>query len=363
MNKLLLVDTKGTGHHKKYAELVIEAAREKYNKEINFLAEYKIENVANIYLKFSNHENLFIRIILRIFWFLNVLKIAKKEDVTHIHFLYLDSCVIISPLIYLTMKIFLSDTIDLTATLHHLPTGKIKSFFLDLISKIFNKIVVHGEYIKKHLNNIRIDNIINIEYPAVHNYFPGKSIARNILGIEKGKKVILSLGGTRKDKGLDILLEAIDLVKSEDFLLVIAGKEEYFSKEFILEKTYNYREKVLLDLNFITDKKFSLYLESADIVVIPYRKGFLGQSGPLIEGVNHDCVIIASDNAQIAYTVKNNGLGLLFNSNDRSTLANKIKRILNERLFICEIINDTKYNRYKNSISKKYFKKKYKDII
>lgn len=363
MSKLLFVDTKGTGHHKNYAELVIEAAKEKYDKEIYFLSQYEMEDVKNIHLEFSNHNNIFFRAILRFFWVLNIFKITKKKEVSHIHFLYLDSNVIVSPLIYLILKIYLSKKVEFTGTLHHLPCGKFKVFFFKLLAKNLNKIVVHGEYIKKKLNNKGINNIINIEYPAVHNYFPGKSLARKSLKIDPNKNVLLSLGGTRKDKGLDILLEALNSVKSQKFLLMIAGKEEYFSKQFIFKKTNNYKEKMMTDLNFICDEKFSLYLEAADIIILPYRKSFLGQSGPLTEGVNHNCFIIASDHAQIGDTVKKNELGLVFDINDSQALANTINKVLKDDSIINKKIKSSRYKLYKRRITKKNFKNKYRNII
>jgi glycosyltransferase involved in cell wall biosynthesis len=361
LNKLLIVDTKGSGHHKNYAELVIEAAKEKYNDQIYFLAEFEMDGVNNINLDFSNHNNIFLRALLRFFWIWKVFKIAKEKEINHIHFLHLDSLIIISPLIY-SLLIF-KNKFKITATLHHFKLDKMKPVFLKLLTKKFQKVVVHGEYLKRSLKAKSIDNVINIEYPATHNYFPGKEKARELLNLSKGANILLSLGGTRKNKGLDILLDALNYIKSEDFLLIIAGKEEYYNKEFILEKTEGYRDKVLLDLEFISDKKFSLYLEAGDAVILPYKKSFRGQSGPLTEGVNHNCFIISSNHGQIGSTVKDNLLGSVFETNNKIKLSKKISSFLENDNLLNDIINSQIYINYKSVIKKSSFLTKYFEIF
>ena len=353
LKKLLLVDTKGSGHHKNYAELVIESSKEKYNNKIYFIAEYEIENVKNINLLFTNHDNIILRAVIRVLWILKVFKEAKNNDINHIHFLYLDSLIIISPFIYLLLCF--NFKFEITATLHHFKFEKLKTVFLKLLSKRIRKIVVHGKYLKDSLKNKSIKNVINIEYPATHNYFPGKNVARKLLDLNEKDNILLSLGGTRKNKGLDILLEALNYINSKNFLLIIAGKEEHFNKEFILKKINNYKEKVVLDLSFISDLKFSLYLEAGDAVILPYKRDFMGQSGPLIEGVNHNCFIISSNHGQIGHTVKNKALGFVFEENDSKDLSDKIKEFITNKEKRLKKINNQKYTSFKNEIDKDKF--------
>jgi glycosyltransferase involved in cell wall biosynthesis len=361
VTKLLIVDTKGSGHHKNYAKLVIEAAKEKYNDEIYFLAEYEMDDIRNIKLDFSNHNNIFLRALLRFFWIRKVFKIAKEKDISNIHLLNLDSLILISPIIYIFF--IFNKNLKITATLHHFKLNKMKPEFLKLLTKKLQKVVVHGEYLKKSLKASSINNVTNIEYPAIHNFFPGKEKAREILNLSKEENILLSLGGTRENKGLDLLLDALNYIKSEDFLLIIAGKEEHFTERLILEKIKSYREKVILDLEFISDEKFSLYLEVGDAVVLPYKMGFMGQSGPLTEGVNHNCFIISSDHGQIGYTVKNNNLGFIFDESDSKDLSKKIKDFINNKENNLLISNNKKYSNFKSEIDKSRFIIKYKSIL
>jgi glycosyltransferase involved in cell wall biosynthesis len=317
--------------------------------------------VKNINLTFLNHTNIFFRAILRFFWVLNIFKIAKEKDIDHIHFLHLDSLIIISPLIYFLL-IFYSN-FKITATLHHFKLNKMKPFFLKLLTKKLHKIVVHGQYLKDSLKTKFIDNVINIEYPATHNYFYGKHEAREILNLNKENNILLSLGGTRENKGLDILLDALNYIKSEDFLLIIAGKEDHFTKKFIKEKSKKYIKKVVLDLSFICDKKFSLYLEAGDAVILPYKKSFMGQSGPLTEGVNHNCFIISSDHGQIGATVSNNNLGFVFEEGNSKDLSEKIKKFITSKNDNLLYSNNKKYINFKNKIDKNKFILKYKKIL
>ena len=72
-------------------------------------------------------------------------------------------------------------------------------------------------------------------------------------------KTLLSLGGTRYDKGIDILLNALKDVQ-DNFKLIIAGKEEFFSREYIEKKIESYRSKVELNLKFLSNEEI-IFLE------------------------------------------------------------------------------------------------------
>ena len=169
----------------------------------------------------------------------------------------------------------------------------------------------------------------------------------------RSKKTLLALGGTRKGKGLDILLEALKRVQ-EPFHLIIAGKEEDFKKDFILEHTITYTENVSLFLEFLTDEKFSLCLNAADIVVLPYRKVFDGASGPLGEGVWHYKMIVGPDHGSLGDIVKMNHLGKTFKSEDADVLS----EVLNETIKM-EWEPDEKYLEYRQSLDPAFFQKKY----
>ena len=116
-----------------------------------------------------------------------------------------------------------------------------------------------------------------------------KEAARKELGIAESERVILFFGFIRKYKGLDILLEAMALlkVKQQDASfkfpkLLLAG--EFYEDE----KTYQQqidalgiRDNLILKTGFIPDAAVKQYFCAADLVIQPYRNATQSGVTPL----------------------------------------------------------------------------------
>lgn len=106
--------------------------------------------------------------------------------------------------------------------------------------------------------------------------------ARNRLGIDAHKKVILCFGHIRKYKGIGTLIQAFAQVrrKMDDCLLVIAGETWVDWKPYQdLIDSLGVGDDILLKLAFIDIRDVKYYFHAADLVVLPYSH-FDGQSGP-----------------------------------------------------------------------------------
>jgi len=136
------------------------------------------------------------------------------------------------------------------------------------IKRIFSKIdigVVHTEQIKNEFCSLGISNIRQIEYPNfTDNFFIEKNEARKFLGIRDNITVLAAVSGTRENKGLDILLEALNDVK-EPFVLLIAGSEQYFSNEFTKDKTKRYSSSVKLIIKYLSDEEMAACIVSSEV--------------------------------------------------------------------------------------------------
>jgi glycosyltransferase involved in cell wall biosynthesis len=115
-----------------------------------------------------------------------------------------------------------------------------------------------------------------VPHPLYDNFGDrvNKDDARNFLGIDRSKKIILFFGFIRKYKGLDMLLEALALLKNEipDLQLLIAGEfyEGQKTYEELIRKL-DIGEQLILRTSFIPDNEIKYYLCAADLVVQPYR--------------------------------------------------------------------------------------------
>jgi glycosyltransferase involved in cell wall biosynthesis len=115
-----------------------------------------------------------------------------------------------------------------------------------------------------------------VPHPLYDNFGDkiNKEEARKKLGIGQDEKMILFFGFIRKYKGLDILLEAMKILKEKKtgIKLLVAG-EFYEDKTKYLEliDRFGIREDLILHTDFIPDKEVKYFLCATDCVVQPYR--------------------------------------------------------------------------------------------
>jgi glycosyltransferase involved in cell wall biosynthesis len=122
-----------------------------------------------------------------------------------------------------------------------------------------------------------------VQHPLYDNFgaIISKTEARKELGIGNEELVLLFFGFIRKYKGLDLLLEAMKILKDKIITsnsptvipkLLIAGEfyeEEKQYKEQI--ERLGIREQLILRTEFIPDSDVKYYLCAADVVIQPYR--------------------------------------------------------------------------------------------
>jgi glycosyltransferase involved in cell wall biosynthesis len=112
-----------------------------------------------------------------------------------------------------------------------------------------------------------------------------KLSAKKHLGLNANDNIILFFGFIRDYKGLDLLLEAMNVVQQHSPLnikLLVAG-EFYTDRKMydeIIEKN-NLQSQVILRTNFISDSEVKYYLSAADFVIQPYRNATQSGVTPL----------------------------------------------------------------------------------
>lgn len=168
--------------------------------------------------------------------------------------------------------------------------------------------------------------------------------------------VIGMYGSTRYEKGLDILLEALEKV-TMPFKLIIAGVEGDFDKQRIEEMCSSYIEKVLIDMRFLSESELGNYWAQTDLVVLPYRRSFAGASGQLTEGVSMGVPIIGPKHGSLGDIIQNNHLGKIYKLEDTDDLARVIDEVLKDGFSY-----DETAKRYQESLNPKRFCEEYNDL-
>ncbi|QFP77905.1 glycosyltransferase [Deinococcus sp. AJ005] len=149
-----------------------------------------------------------------------------------------------------------------------------------------------------------------------------RQAVRQQMNIPAQATVLLAFGGTRHDKGSDLALEALALLPSHVHLLV-AGSAHAFDAEAFRERgeRLGLADRLHLHLEYIADEAVEGYFLAADACLLPYRRYFAGQSGPLIIAASLGLPVLAADVGVLAETVKTYSLGALFAPENPAALA------------------------------------------
>ncbi|MBT2661600.1 glycosyltransferase family 4 protein [Bacillus sp. ISL-45] len=329
MKKILLYDASNSGHHFFYNYTVLKSLRRYNDKlDITFVSpvteQAQISKISTLNVKLINNAEYFYAKNNKVISFLRyakILNLIRKEKIDIIHFLYLDS-EILNMFILRRFTLFTK----VMGTLHWYPSNTKKRYMISSLinNKILNTIIVHGEYTKnKIFRHSNTSKVHSITYPNFH----GNSYEMITSKYEKIR--LLAFGGLRFDKGIDLLIKSLENV-SHDYELLIAGQEDYFTKSDLenLIKERGIESKVKMDLRYLSDKELDDYFNKSDIVVLPYRRYFSGQSGPLTEGVARNKIILGPNTGEVGFTIDKYNLGRTFVPEDIDDLAKEIKYLI-----------------------------------
>jgi len=168
-----------------------------------------------------------------------------------------------------------------------------------------------------------------VPHPLYDNFGEkvSKEEARLKLGIKNEELILLFFGFIRKYKGLDLLLNAMKIIKNSKFniqnsKLLIAGEfyEDRKAYDEQIEKL-DLQESLILHTDFIPDSEVKYYLCAADVVVQPYKNAT--QSGVTPLAYHFEKPMIVTNVGGLPSLVPNNKVGLIAEPNAES-IAEKI---------------------------------------
>ncbi|MCU7495274.1 MAG: glycosyltransferase [Ignavibacteria bacterium] len=164
-----------------------------------------------------------------------------------------------------------------------------------------------------------------LPHPVLSNFgLPvEKEEARKHLKLKDGK-LILFFGFIRDYKGLDVLLEAMALLREKlDLKLMVAG--EYYSNEekykSLIEKL-NISGSLLMFNGFIPSSEVRYYFCAADLVVLPYRSAT--QSGIVQIAMNFKKPVVATNVGGLEEVVLEGKTGYVVEKGDAAAIAEAI---------------------------------------
>lgn len=344
--RLLLIDTQSTGHHITYLQALVQTG-----VEVAVVVPTGTTITAPKVFHVDYWKN---RKRNYLGWLCEINKIIRTWKPDVVHFVYGDD-------LYRYMGVGIGvvcRNCRSIVTFHQIRHSKLRDISKQVFAWQVDAVVVHTEQTKADLLKLGIKNVYHVEYPKFCEIAQtSKQTALEKLGLKEiDRPVLLALGGTRWEKGLDILLDALTDVKAP-FHVLIAGKEQFFTREEIEKKVTAYAESVTLILEFLSDEKFSQCLNAADIVVLPYRKQFDGASGPLGEGVALGKLIVGANHGSLRHIIEKNHLGYTFETENALSLAKTLDKALGTQWN-----PDQTYLAYQKQLSPDKFKQEYLQI-
>ena len=203
--------------------------------------------------------------------------------------------------------------------------------------QIPHRLIVHYEGGKRELVENwgicadRIDVIPHGIMPPLHITTTPQG-ARKELNLPLDRRIILFFGGIRDNKGLDVLLKALEIVRLHEprVLLVIAGSiplRANFERYSNMIKSSGLSRYVRTFIRFIDDSEVDYFFTASDLVVLPYVK-FGSQSGVLLRACAHRKPVVVTNVGALGELVRSNKIGLVVEAGASESLAEAIINVL-----------------------------------
>ncbi len=211
-------------------------------------------------------------------------------------------------------------------------------FFTKYFIKPVDAFITMSEKVMSDLKTFTQKPSIQTVHPLYDSF--GKAVskeeARAHLKLPVDDNIILFFGFIRKYKGLDMLLDAMSLLKDRNVpvKLLIAG--EFYNDKKVYEQQIerlNLQDILVLHNNFIADNEVKYYFSAADFVVQPYRNATQSGVTPLAYHFNKP--LLVTNVGGLPAMVPDRKVGLVAEPN-AADIAQKIEELykLGENYFL-----------------------------
>ena len=187
---------------------------------------------------------------------------------------------------------------------HEEKFSSLELFFNKLIARLCDRLIVHCPSAKKDVMKIYNIEASSIAVISHGNYIDSyeniitSSQAKESLELDITDIVFLNFGQIRPYKGIPELITAFERLNNKKAKLLIAGKplNDEVARD-ILERCKN-NKRIKTFFGFIPDDEIQVYMNAADIVVLPYRE--ISTSGAVITAMSFGKTLIAPSAGCIA---------------------------------------------------------------
>ena len=162
---------------------------------------------------------------------------------------------------------------------------------------------------------------------------PSREDARRALGLASGRPVVLFFGIIRPNKGLDLLLHAIAVLRARAPdrapIVLVAGSlpgGARFEPYAEVARANGIADLLDARLGFVAEDDVPLYFAASDVIALPYELGFQAQSGVLVDAYTYGVPVVATQAGGIGETVARDGTGLVARERSAEGFAEVLER-------------------------------------
>ncbi|MBA6313760.1 glycosyltransferase family 4 protein [Cellulophaga baltica] len=237
--------------------------------------------------------------------------------------------------------------------------SKAHKFFELSFLKMMSSLIIPSKYILNITRDIlpkTKTEFIEIAFDKKEN----KSTPRHI-------KNLVFVGKIEKRKGLHLLIESLQFVKSKvkvDLIGSFNPEDKYYLSLIEQIKKSNLIHTIIFH-GRLDEEKMKTVLKASSVFVFPTLHEGYGMV--MMEAMSYGLPVIAFDNSSIPFVIKDNYNGIIVQNKNTTELANKIENIINDRILFQRLSINSKetYNNCRKSddiiqdidnFCKKYFK-------
>ena len=208
-------------------------------------------------------------------------------------------------------------------------------FFAKYFFKQCRGFRVMSDAVAKDLLSIAPQARYDCKPHPIYNHFGEKlspDRAKERLGLDANKKILLFFGLIRDYKGLDLLIDAMTHL-DDSYQLLIAGEAygsfQKYQKQIDQSCAKN---RIRVKNHYIEDKEVPVLFSAADVLVLPYKSAT--QSGVLPIAYHYETPVVATDAGGLRDAVEKAGMGVVCTPNAQALAAGieEIFRIGRENL-------------------------------
>lgn len=166
------------------------------------------------------------------------------------------------------------------------------------------RVVPHGHYLDNYENDV------------------SRAVAREQLSLDPGCTVFLCFGRVRPYKGLRELITTFSAAAAPESRLLIVGAPERDTVARELRQAANGDERIQTEFRFVPNDQVQVFMNAADVVVLPYRN--IATSGSAVLAMSFGRAVISPDAGCMPEMIGTNG-GFLYEAEDPDGLRSAIR--------------------------------------